>query len=142
MAKNAAAAILLGALALLLTLPVGVTAASSSEDVKKESKEAWAAFKDYLHDQKHDAVEYGRKQLKKADAEIEELEGKADKAYGEAKDEYHQTIKNLKKLRAEAGKKLDELENSSGDAWDASKEGFVKAYEDLYDAYKDAKAKF
>ena len=98
MARIAAAAFLLGALVLFMTLPAQVTAASSSEDVKKESKEAWSAFKDYLHDQKHDAVEYGRKQLKKADAEIDELEVKADKASGEAKDEYRKTIKNLKKL--------------------------------------------
>lgn len=142
MARNASAIILLGALVLLLTVPVQMVTASSSEDVKKEAKEAWASFKNYLHDQKHDAVQYGRKLLKKTETEIDELEAKAGKASGEAKDEYRNSIENLKQLRDKAAKKLDDLENSSGDAWDASKEGFAEAYDDLYKAYKEAAAKF
>ena len=123
-------------------LPTGTAAAASSEEVKKETGEAWEAIKDYLHDQKHEATAHGHDLLKKVDAEIDELEAKAADASGDAKKEYSDTIKNLKKLRAEAGNKLDELENSSADASDSSKEGFSKAYKDLYHAYRDAKAKF
>jgi hypothetical protein len=92
--------------------------------------------------QKDEAVSYGKMLLKKADAKIQELEGEAAKASGDAKVEYEKTIKKLKEMRAHAAKKLDDLGNSSEDAWDSTKEGFVEAYKDLYEAYKEAVSKF
>ena len=80
--------------------------------------------------------------LEKAGAKIQELEADAAKSSGDAKVEYEKTIKKLKEMRTDAAKKLDDLGNSSADAWDATKEGFVEAYKDLYDAYKEAVSKF
>lgn len=142
MFRNIAAGILLGIVMLVFALPVTTTATTSSKDVSKETSEAWETFKDYLHDQKHEAIEHGKDLLKKADAKIADMEAKADSVADDAKGEYRESIARLKKLRAEAGKKLDGLENSSSAAWDSSKEGFAKAYQDLYNAYKDASAKF
>ncbi|MEE4600285.1 MAG: hypothetical protein V2J65_03320 [Desulfobacteraceae bacterium] len=122
-----------------LTPAIGQT---TSSDVSKEAKEAWETFKAYLAHQKDEAVADGKMLLKKADTKIEELEGDAAKASGDAKVEYEKTIKKLKEMRAHAAKKLDELGNSSSDAWDATKDGFVEAYKDLYDAYKEAVSKF
>ena len=122
-----------------LTPAIGQT---TSSDVSKEAKEAWETFKAYLAHQKDEAVADGKMLLKKADTKIEELEGDAAKASGDAKVEYEKTIKNLKEMRAHAANKLDDLGNSSSDAWDATKDGFVEAYKDLYDAYKEAVSKF
>ena len=122
-----------------LTPAVGQT---TSADVSKEAKEAWETFKAYMAHQKDEAVADGKSILKKADAKIQELEGDTAKASGDAKVEYEKTIKKLKEMRSDAAKKLDDLGNSSADSWDATKEGFVEAYKDLYDAYKEAVSKF
>ena len=122
-----------------LTPAIGQT---TSSDVSKQTKEAWETFKAYMAHQKDEAVADGKMLLKKADAKIQELEGDAAKASGDAKVEYEKTIKKLKEMRSDAAKKLDDLGNSSADAWDATKEGFVEAYKDLYDAYKEAVGKF
>ena len=114
--------ILVAALALTFSQSTAMAAKTSSENLIKEAKETWAAFKDYLHDQRDEAVEHGKELLEKADAEIAELESKAAKTSGEAKDEYNKTIKNLKALRAEVAKKLEDLGNSTGAAWNSSKE--------------------
>ena len=122
-----------------LTPAIGQT---TSSDVSKEAKEAWETFKAYLAHQKDEAVAEGKILLKKADAKIQQMEGDAAKASGDAKVEYEKTIKNLKEMRAHAANKLDDLGNSSSDAWDATKDGFVEAYKYLYDAYKEAVSKF
>ena len=122
-----------------LTPAIGQT---TSSDVSKEAKEAWETFKAYMAHQKDEAVADGKSLLKKADAKIQELEGDTAKASGDAKVEYEKTIKKLKEMRSDAAKKLDDLGNSSADAWDATKEGFVEAYKDLYDAYKEVVSKF
>lgn len=122
-------------LALQPTAAIGKTTAS---EVSKQAEEAWETFKAYMIDQKNEAVVHGRELLDKADAKIEELEGEAAKASGDTKAEYEKTIKKLKQMRSDAAKKLDDLGDSSADAWNSTKDGFAKAYEDLYDAYKAA----
>jgi len=122
-----------------LTTAIGQT---TSSDVSKQTKEAWETFKAYMAHQKDEAVADGKMLLEKADAKIKELEGDAAKASGDAKVEYEKSIKRLKEMRSDAAKKLEDLGTSSADAWDATKEGFVEAYKDLYDAYKEAVGKF
>ena len=122
-----------------LTPAIGQT---TSSDVSKEAKEAWETFKAYMAHQKDEAVVDGKSLLKKADVKIQELEDDAAKASGDTKVEYEKTIKQLKEKRSDAAKKLDDLGNSSADAWDSTKEGFVEAFEDLHDTYKEAVGKF
>ena len=130
------------AVALIFFLPVSALSTSTSENLHKEVHEAWEAFKAYVVDQKHKAVEHGKDLLQKADTRIDELEVKADKASGETKARYQEEIKLLKEKRANAAEKLDELENASADGWESAKEGFSQAFKDLYDAYKEALEKF
>ena len=115
---------------------------TTSENLAKETKEAFEAFKAYMVDKKNDAVEHGKELLKKTDAEIDKLQAEADEASGDAKVAYEEEIDNLKEKRAAAAKKLDELEDASADSWDDAKEGFTEAYKALYDAYKEALANF
>jgi peptidoglycan hydrolase CwlO-like protein len=129
---------IMGVLFFIISQPLSVVGKTSSSDVSKEMGEAWETFKSYVVDQKSDAVQYGKEMLKKADAEIEKLEGEAAKASGDAKVKYEKEIKNLKTKRANAAEQLDQLENSSADAWDSTKDGFADAYKDLHDAYTEA----
>jgi hypothetical protein len=71
------------AMFLMLSQSMPVVGKTSSSDVSKEMDEAWEAFKSYVVDQKNDAVKHGNEILNKADAKIEELEGKAAKASGD-----------------------------------------------------------
>jgi phosphoenolpyruvate-protein kinase (PTS system EI component) len=142
MSKHVRLTILLGVMVCVVALPIMAGAGTTSEDVAKEAEKTWATFKSYLHDQKGDAVAYGKDLMKKADSEIGELENKAAGASADAKEEYHQAILNLRKLESEASAKLDALGESSGQAWESAKDGFAKAYQDLADAYSEAAAKF
>jgi len=130
--------------ALLIALPLAGPALgeTTSEDLAKETKEAFEAFKAYLIDKKNDAVAHGKDLLEKTDAEIEKLQAKADEASGDAKAAYEKQIDNLKEKRAVAAKKLDELGDASADSWNDAKKGFTEAYQALYDAYKEAVANF
>ena len=130
------------AMIFILAQPIAVIAQSTSENVHKETTEAWDAIKAYMVDKKHEAFSHGKELLHKADARIEELEGEAAKASGDTKAQYQKEIKDLKKKRANAAKKLDELEKSSASTWDSAKHGFAEAYKDLLDAYHEAAKKF
>lgn len=137
-------ALLLLVTALLISVPLAGPALgeTTSEDLARETKEAYEAFKAYMIDKKNDAVEHGKDLLKKTDAEVDKLQSSADQATGDAKVAYQKEIENLKEKRAVAAKKLDELGDASADSWDDAKEGFTEAYQALYDAYKEAVANF
>ncbi len=134
--------------ALIVTLLVAIPLTgpalgeTTSEDLAKETKEAFEAFKAYMIDKKNDALAHGKVLLDKTDAEIDKLQAEADEASGDAKVAYEEEIENLKAKRAVAAKKLDELGDASADSWDDAKEGFTEAYKALYDAYKEAVANF
>jgi len=53
---------------------------TTSSDVSEKSHQTWETFKAYVIDQKHEAVGHGKDLLKKADARIDEMKGKAAKA--------------------------------------------------------------
>ena len=133
---------LTGVILIILSFFTPAIGQSTSEDFHKETREAWDAFKAYLSDQKQKAVEHGRELLEKADAEIDKLQDKAAHASGETKSRYNEEVKKLKQKRAKAAEKLDDLGNATADGWEATKEGFVEAYRDLYDAYREAVEKF
>ena len=130
--------------ALVIAIPLSGPAIgeTTSDELAKETKEAFEAFKAYMVDKKNDAVAHGKELLKKTDAEIDKLQAKADEASGDAKVAYEEEIDNLKEKRAAAAQKLDDLGDASADSWDDAKAGFTEAYKALYDAYKEAVANF
>jgi uncharacterized protein YukE len=142
MVKSTTLMIVIGAAVFMIAQPMTIFGKTSSSDVSKEMGEAWETFKSYVVEQKNDAVKHGNEMLEEADAKIDELEGKAVKASGDAKAQYEKEIKTLKKKRSDAADKLDELGSASADAWDSTKNGFAEVYQALYDAYREAMAKF
>ena len=141
--KHATALLLLIA-ALVIAIPLSGPAIgeTTSDELAKESKEAFEAFKAYMVEKKNDAIEHGKVLLDKTDTEIDVLQAKAEEASGDTKAAYQKEIDNLKHKREVAAKKLDELEDASADSWDDAKNGFTEAYKALYDAYREAVANF
>ena len=98
----------------------------------------WEKIKSYSVEKKDEAVAYGRKLVRQTDREIKELDRKASKASGEAKQQFQSDAKELKAKRKEASKKLDEMGKATSAAWDEAKNGFADAYRDLHDSYEKA----
>ena len=134
--------LVIGTMISMFAYPTHVIGKTTSTDVSEKAHDTREAFKAYVIDQKHKAVEHGKELLKKSDNKIEEMESKAAKASGDTKAQYQESIKKLKKMQANASKKLDELDKSSASTWDSAKHGFAEAYKDLYDAYHEAVKKF
>ena len=132
--------LLIAALLIAVQLAGPVIGDTTSEDLARETKEAYGAFKAYMIDKKNDALAHGKELLKKTDSEIEKLQAKADEASGDTKVAYEKEIDHLKDKRNAAAQKLDELGDASADSWDDAKEGFTEAYKALYDAYEEAVA--
>jgi hypothetical protein len=141
MRRRSALSVLATGLAAVFHQPVRA-AAQSATDVQKKTADAWDAFKEYTHAKKDDAVTYGKKLMKEADAKIKQLEGKTSKASDDAKVAYDKALKDLKAKRAAASKKLDELGKASAASWEHVKRGFADAYEDLQRSYEKAVAEF
>jgi hypothetical protein len=141
MRRRSALSMLAAGLATVFHQPVRAAAQSATE-VQKKTANAWDAFKGYTHAKKDDAVTYGKKLMKEADAKIKQLEGKTSKASGDAKIAYDKAIKDLKAKRTAAGKNLDELGKASAASWEHVKQGFADAYKSLHHSYEKAVAQF
>ena len=103
-----------------------------------QAADDWDKIKSYTVEKKNEAVAYGRKLVRQTDREIKELDRKASKASGEAKEQFQSDAKELKAKRKEASKKLDEMGKATSAAWDEAKNGFADAYRDLHDSYEKA----
>ena len=132
-------AIIAAVLAVIFQQPAA-SAQTTTTDVSKKTAEAWDTVKSYSAEKKNDAVAYGRKLVRAADAKIKGLEGKVANASGDTKSAYERELKDLKAKRAQAWKKLDEMGKASGAAWDGAKNAFADAYKDLSEAYDKAAA--
>lgn len=142
MAKHAILMMFVVVLLMAVPYPGSALAGTSSEDVARHTEATLKTFKAYLLEKKKEAVAHGKTLLEKTDDQIEALEARAERAAGDTKAAYRETIDTLKQKRAVAARKLDELGDASGDSWDAAKQGFSEAYKALYDAYREALAKF
>jgi hypothetical protein len=135
-------AVVVAALTVLVHLPAPIAAQTTGKDVSQKTVEAWDTVKAYSIEKKNEAVVYGKKLVREADARIRELENKAETASGETKAKLDKEIASLKAKRDTASKKLDEMGKATGAAWDSAKNGFAEAYKDLAEAYKKGAAQF
>ena len=89
----------------------------SSEDVKKEAKEAVGAAVEYVNQERDEFVNKAQKDMDAINVRIEELKKKAQDATGEAKVKLEQQIESLEQRRQAAEEKLDALKSATGEAW-------------------------
>ena len=84
-------------------------------------------------------VESGLKDIK---SKLDTYKVKADKMGSEAKQSYQENVERMKPVYDKTRLKLKLLKSSSGDAWDEMRDGLVKAYGELREAFKKAREKF
>jgi len=118
----------------------------TSQDVKKEAKEAMETAKAYTLQQKEEYQKQIEAKLQALDREINELQTMAQsKATGlkeESKAEFNQTIEELRNKKQAAAEQLDKLKSASGKAWEDIKAGVDSAMDDLSAAFDRARSHF
>jgi predicted RNase H-like nuclease (RuvC/YqgF family) len=114
----------------------------SSDNVKKEAKEAYEATKAYTQEQMQTIRKQMQTKLDEYGKEIDQLQAKAEKLEGDAKAKAEQQLAALRQKRDAVAEKVKELGSSSGNAWEQVKAGIDAAMEDLGNAYKKVVAEF
>ena len=115
---------------------------ASAQDVKRETKEALQATKQYTVQQKREFEKKTREELDRMEKQIEHLKSKAGQAKKETKTELHQLVGDVEAKRQAAGKKLKELQSASGKAWNDVRSGVSASMDELEKTYKHAVSRF
>jgi hypothetical protein len=135
------ALLVIGLTLALLVVPVGPGwSQTTGKNVGQKAAETGEAIRDYSVEKKDEAVAHAKRLAADLDARIKELEVRAAKETGEAKDKAQAQLKELRAKRAETSRKLGELGRAGRASWDRAKEGFANAYRDLATAYDRAAA--
>jgi TolA-binding protein len=114
----------------------------STEEVKKEAKEAVETATTFTRQQMDEYQNQIEARLKGFDQKLEELKVRAEKMEKDAKAEVGQQMNEIRKKRDVAAKKLEELRSASGKAWSDLKAGLDAALEDVEKAYQEALSRF
>ena len=122
--------------------PEGKSETVSSDDVKKEVKEAYEATSAYTEEQMQAVRKQMETKLDEYGKEIDQLQAKAEQMKGEAKAKAEQQLSALREKQDAVAEKVKELGSSSGNAWEQIKSGVDAAMEDLGNAYKKVAAEF
>jgi chromosome segregation ATPase len=122
--------------------PQNKTEAVSTQDVKKETKEAYDTTKAYTQEQIQAFRQQTETKLTEYEKDIDQLQSKAEKLEGDAKVKAEQELTALRQKRDAVSEKLKELSSSGGNAWDQIKSGIDATMQDLENAYKKAAAEF
>jgi hypothetical protein len=114
----------------------------TSEDVKKETKEAYETAVEYSKQQKEEILRQMQAKLDQYKQNIEKLKIKTELMGQGLKADFDRRIEELQAKQEAAEEKLSELKSSSGKAWSDIKEGLDQAMLDLDQAYVDARSQF
>jgi phage-related minor tail protein len=115
---------------------------ATTKDVKQETLEAIEAIKKYSIEKKDKAVREVKVVLEDLDARIDRMQIRLEKKWDEmdqaSREKAANTIQALRKKRNEPSEWYGGLKHSSADAWEEVKNGFVKGYEALANAFDKA----
>jgi phage tail tape-measure protein len=115
---------------------------ATATDVKERYREAAAATKSYVAENKDEFISAMDAKLKELDGKISELTKKSENLQGDAKTQAERALASLGEQRQKAKDKLEALKQAGADAWEQVKTGFQAAVEDLEKACQNAKSKF
>ena len=122
--------------------PQSKTAVVSSEEVKKEVKEAYSATKSYTQEQMQSFREETETKLAEYEKDIDQLQAKAEKLEGDAKAKIDQQVAEMRQKKDVVSEKMMALGTSSKNAWEEVKLGIDEAMQDLVSAYSKAASEF
>ena len=89
----------------------------TSEEVKKEAKEAVGATAEYATQERDEFVNKAQEDMDAINVKMEELKKKMQEETGEAKAKLEQQIQKLEPERQVAEEKLAALKSATGEAW-------------------------
>jgi hypothetical protein len=115
---------------------------TTEKDLKGKTTETLQTLKNYSSEQREEAIKKAKQILEDLDAQIDRLEfdfaKKWDQMDQAARKKSTEILKNLRKQRNALAEWYGGLKHSSGKAWEKVKQGFIKSYQDLRDAFKRA----
>jgi hypothetical protein len=109
---------------------------AATEDIKRESKEAFEATKTYTELQAKEFNKKAEARFRELGKKLDELKAKADKQTGKAKAELDEKIAKGQDKADELKPKLDELKSATSNAWSAVKSTLENGLKDLEEALK------
>lgn len=92
--------------------------------------------------EKNQYIEKAKARIAQWDAEIDKMKAKTDEAEADAKIEYQKQLDEMRTQRDKANARLAELQNASDDAWEDMMSGFVKAWDDISNAFTNAASRY
>lgn len=113
----------------------------TEEDLKRESREAVDAARQYSAQQKEAFQKRMQKELDDLQPKIEELKRQAESASEQVRIEAKRQIRELEKERDKASRKLTELQAAGEEAWGELKTGMNAALTELRQSYDRAKSR-
>jgi type VI protein secretion system component VasK len=117
---------------------------TTKKEVKQEIKEAFEAVKNYTADQRDEAVKNIKVALENIDDQIESMENRIGNKWDQmdqvARRKARSTLASLRKQRNELAEWYGGLKYSSAEAWGHVKNGFLKSYEALSQAFGQAES--
>jgi DNA repair exonuclease SbcCD ATPase subunit len=111
----------------------------TSENVKKEVKDAAETTMTYLEERKKEYQEQVAARLADYDKKLEELKAEAMTMGEEAQAKINQKMEVLQTKVASAYQKLDDLKIAADNTWEASKSHMDSALEEVENAYQETK---
>ena len=135
-------------LVLLRPAPVSLAGSDSeattrAEEVAQEVEEGMRAIRNFSAEQRDDAVARAEQALKKLDAHIDRMEERMREEWSDldraARQKSRATLQRLREQRNELAEWYGGMKHGSLDAWERLKEGFLKSYGKLEQAFQEAR---
>ncbi len=114
--------------------------------VSKEVREAVNSLKNYSVNKRDDAYKKVSTVIEDIDSRIERLEDRVESKWDQldqsAREKTRKTLKTMRKGRNDLSEWYGGMQHSSSQAWQHVKDGFIKSYEALANAYDNAAEEF
>lgn len=112
------------------------------DEVQAEISEAFAKISDYTVEQRDEALEATRANMKRIDAEFEMLENRARENWADtsqaARDRMSKALQTLRERRNRLSEMYGAMSQGTGSVWDELVSGVGRAWEELEPAWDDA----
>ena len=115
------------------------TTSQQLEKVQVETKQAASAMKDYSYAQKSAFVETMQTQLAALNRDLDQLSARVEKSSDTAKADAKPKLQALRDQASKLNEQLDKAKNATESTWDDVKAGSNKAYNELKDAFQQAR---
>lgn len=137
----------------VLSVAAGPAGAAGEDDAPAQSRESFETLKQkwnetmdalgsYTAEQRDQALEAGRDTLDAMDERLEKMEAWTKKHWNSmsenTRDERSAMLKEMREQRNNVAEWYGGMKHSSADAWDSAKQGFIKSYGELQEAYGNA----